>query len=230
MSKKMKNKIAIITGSSKGIGKDIADAFLKKGYIVIGCATSFKNEEKNNYLTLKCDVTKEEEIKKIVKTIVKKYGRIDVLINNAGVMFYDDITDIKEEDLDKMYNVNVKGVLFFSKAVIPIMRKQKNGYIINMSSIRGVTGAPNKGAYAATKFAVRGLTQTIHKENEKYGIKATAICPGLIYTESTLERMKIYGLSKKDLVQKQDIIKTIFFLLDLSSKAIIREIIIGGVL
>jgi 3-oxoacyl-[acyl-carrier protein] reductase len=226
----MANKVAIVTGASRGIGKTIAKALFKNGHTVVACATSFSNKEQKNYMELHCDVTKKKDVKKVVDTVVKKFGRIDILVNNAGVMLYDGIIDIKEEDLDKMYNVNVKGVLFFSKAVIPVMRKQKNGYIFNMSSIRGVTGAPNKGAYAATKFAVRGITETIHKENEKYGIKTTAICPGLIYTESTKDIMKRYGLTKKNVVQKEDIIKTIFFLLDLSQKAVVREIIIGGVL
>lgn len=224
----MANQVAIVTGASRGIGKVIAQTLIKNGYTVVGCATSFSNKEKKNYLELHCDVTKKEDVKKVVDTVIKKFGKINVLINNAGLITYDKFTNIKEKDFDKLFLVNVKGVMLFSQAVLPIMKKQRSGYIINMSSIRGITGAPNKGAYSATKFAIRGLTETIFAENKEFGIKATSICPGLISTNSTKDIMKTYGLKNEDVVKESDISDTILYLLKLSPKAYIREIIIGG--
>lgn len=223
-------KIAIVTGGSKGIGKAIAEGLLKKGYIVIVCSRSLLYKEEKDYLEINCDVTKEKEVEKVINLVEKKYARIDVLVNCAGLMLYNKITEIDIKDFDNLFAVNVKGVMLFCKKVIPIMQKQKSGYIINISSVRGITGAPNKGAYAASKFAVMGLTQTILAENKEYGIRATAICPGLVYTEQTKLLLKEYGLLKDDVVEKEDIVKTIYYLLSLSTSAIVREIIIGGVL
>jgi NADP-dependent 3-hydroxy acid dehydrogenase YdfG len=220
--------VAIVTGASRGLGKAIARVLFEEEYIVIACARSFSDSEKKNYLKFHCDITKRDNIRKIVDAVIQKYDRIDVLINNAGLMIYDNFVEMKETDLDEMYSINVKGVMLFSQAVIPIMRKQKEGYIINMSSVRGITGAPNKGAYSATKFAVRGLTETILAENKKYGIKATSICPGLVYTEQTKNPLPKYGLTKKDVLTKKDIANTILYLLNLSPKAHVREIVIGG--
>jgi len=224
----MANKVAIVTGASRGIGKAIAQALFKNGYIVVACATSFSNKEKKNYIELHCDVTKKEDIKKVVDTVMKKFGRINVLVNNAGLITYDKFTDIKEKDFDNLFLVNVKGVMLFSQAVLPIMKKQRSGYLINMSSIRGITGAPNKGAYSATKFAIRGLTETMFAENKEFGIKATTICPGLISTNSTKDIMKTYGLKKEEVLRESDISDTLLYLLRLSPKAYVREIIIGG--
>lgn len=224
----MANEVAIVTGASRGIGKVIAQTLIKNGYTVVGCATSFSNKEQKNYMELHCDVTKKNDVKKVVDTVIKKFGKINVLINNAGLITYDKFTNIKEKDFDKMFLVNVKGVMLFSQAVLPIMKKQRSGYIINMSSIRGITGAPNKGVYSATKFAIRGLTETIFAENKEFGIKTTSICPGLISTNSTKDIMKTYGLKKEDVVKESDISDTILYLLKLSPKAYVREIIIGG--
>ena len=128
-------------------------------------------------------------------------------------MLFDKFENIKESDMDAMYNVNIKGTLLFSQTVLPIMRKQKSGYIINISSTRGITGAPNKGAYAVTKFGVRALAETLFQENKKYGIKTTSICPGKL---------------DKKLVTYDDIINTVKYLLTLGPKAYVKEIIIGG--
>jgi NADP-dependent 3-hydroxy acid dehydrogenase YdfG len=203
----------LITGAEKGLGKALADS-LSGEYRLILCDKAYKYSLVSQSQIIKsCNVSNVSDIKEVVKLGLAKFGRIDVLINNAGLMLFDKFENIKETDMDAMYNVNIKGTLLFSQAVLPIMRKQRSGYIINISSTRGITGAPTKGAYSMTKFGVRALSETIFAENKKYGIKAITICPGKL---------------GKNLVTYNDIAKTIKYLLSLGKQAHIRELIIGG--
>lgn len=209
----MNKKVAIITGANRGIGQMIANS-LAIDYNTVICDVSAKFEDKyGNVLYIPCDVSDKNSVKDVVNKTIEKFGRIDVLVNNAGLMLFDLFDDIKDEDIDRMYDVNVKGALFFSQEVLPVMRKQNSGYIITISSTRGITGAPHKGAYSATKFAVRGLMESIQTENKKYGIKTTSICPGAV---------------GDDKVTKEDVAKTVKYLLSLGPKAYVKQIIIGG--
>ena len=205
--------VVVITGAKRGLGGALAED-LSKDYRLILCDKDYKYSLVSQSRIIKpCDVSKISDVKEVVKLGLKKFGRIDVLINNAGLMLFDKFENIKEADIDAMYSVNIKGTLLFSQAILPIMRKQKVGYIINISSTRGITGAPNKGAYAVTKFGVKALAETLFQENKKYGIKATTICPGKL---------------GKNLVTYDDVIKTVKYLLSLGKQAHIRELIIGG--
>ena len=219
-------KIVVITGATRGIGKAIGEG-LENSYEVI----SIGRQKHKGHIPgkfIKCDVTNREDIKRAINKIIGEYGRIDILINCAGVMLYNDLTKATEEEFEKSFSVNVKGTFLMMKEVLPHMRKRRKGYIINISSVRGITAAPNKGIYSATKFAVRALTETVFLENKDFGIKATAICPGIVWTESTKDKLIKEGLSKEDVVQEEDIVKTVKYLLSLSPKAYVREIVIGG--
>lgn len=205
--------VILITGTEKGLGKALVNT-LDKDYFLILCDNGYKYSLIAQSKVIRpCDVSNVSDVKETVRIGLKKFGRIDILINNAGLMLFDKFENIKEADMDAMYNVNIKGTLLFSQAVLPIMRKQRNGYIINISSTRGITGAPTKGAYSVTKFGIRALAETIFAENKKYGIKTTTICPGKL---------------GEDLVTYSDIASTIRYLLSLGPKAHIKEIIIGG--
>jgi len=219
-------KVIVITGATRGIGYAIAKELEKKNNVIsIGRK---KHRRRLPGTFIRCDITNKENIRATVQTIIKNFGRIDVLINCAGVMLYNPLTEASEEEFDESFAVNVKGTFLICKEVLPYMRKQKRGYIINISSVRGITAAPNKGIYSATKFAVRAITETIFLENKEYNIKATSVCPGIIWTNSTKEKLKMEGLTKKDVLVEEDIVKTIKYLLSLSPKAYIREIVIGG--
>jgi NADP-dependent 3-hydroxy acid dehydrogenase YdfG len=202
----------LITGASRGLGNSLAKALCKDHKLILVDKYPILEPKSRNICKIQCDISVNYRVIQMVNRAISRFDRIDVLINNAGLMFFNKFEDIGEE-IDSMYNTNIKGTLFTSQAVLPIMRKQKAGYIINISSTRGITGAPNKGAYAVTKFGVRALAETLFQENEKYGIKTTSICPGKL---------------DKKLVTHEDIINTIKYLLKLGPKAYVKEIIIGG--
>ena len=139
-------KIAIITGTTSGIGKGIVET-LKEEFLIV---------EANRP---ECDLTKPEKIKEFVKKVIKEHGRIDLLINNAGVGKFDYIEKISEEDWDLQYNTNVKGLWLITKEILPIIKKQNSGNIINISSMAAETGFPTGSAYSSTKWAVNGFTE-----------------------------------------------------------------------
>lgn len=219
-------KVILIAGGSRGIGKYLVEA-LGDNFLISACSRSIEYKEGGDFLFWKCDLRNREEIKGFINATLNKFGKIDAVIYNAGLMLYDDLLEVKEKDIDAMYEVMVKGYLFLCQEIIPIMRKQEHGYIINISSTRGITTTSNKAAYSAMKQAAKSLTDSITIENKLYGIKATSICPGVVNTESSRE---MYGgaVSGLNPIKEDDIVKTVLLLLSLSKNAHIDIIVIGG--
>ena len=182
-------KVIVITGASRGIGKGISEYFLEKGHIVIGTfnkSLNEANEIKEKYPLfdpIKTDVTNEEEIKKTVSEIIKKYGQIDCLINNAGISKTGLLQDMGLEDYNEIFDVNVKGLFLFTKEVLPYMINKKNGKIINISSMWGITGGACEVLYSASKSSVIGLTKALAKEVGPSNINVNCIAPGVIKTD-----------------------------------------------
>lgn len=182
-------KVIVITGASRGIGKGISEYFLEKGHIVIGTfnkSLNEANEIKEKYPLfdpIKTDVTNEEEIKKTVSEIIKKYGQIDCLINNAGISKTGLLQDMGLEDYNEIFDVNVKGLFLFTKEVLPYMINKKSGKIINISSMWGITGGACEVLYSASKSAVIGLTKALAKEVGPSNINVNCIAPGVIKTD-----------------------------------------------
>jgi short-subunit dehydrogenase len=150
-----------------------------------------------------------------------------VVIYNAGLMLYDDLLYVEEDDIDAMYEVMVKGYLFLCQEIIPIMRKQGYGYIINISSTRGIAAAPNKSAYSAMKRAAVSLTDSIRIENKQYGIKATSVHFGIVDTDSSRKK---YGKNIRCLnpVKESSVSEMIRALLLFSNETQVDSIIVGG--
>lgn len=183
------DKVVIVTGGSMGIGEKIVENLLANGAIVISADVTENKEKVNNkFQFIKCDVTDKESIEKLVREVEATYGKIDALINNAGVSRPRMLVDTKgehpeyeisEDDFDFMTNVNQKGVYLFSQAVAKVMVKQKDGVIINMSSKAGIEGSEGQSIYSANKAAVRAFTQSWAKELGKYNIRVVAIAPSI---------------------------------------------------
>ena len=188
-------KIAVVTGSSSGIGLETAIHLAKNGFKTyatmrnLGKSDAIKSQSENLPIEiLQLDVTDDESVKNAINTIVDKEGRIDVLVNNAGYALMGSVEDLSSEEVKNQFDTNVYGPFRTIREVLPTMRKQKSGRIITISSIIGFMGMPLMSAYAATKFAVEGLTESLRQEVSQFGIHACVVEPGVIKT-SVMENM-----------------------------------------
>jgi 3-oxoacyl-[acyl-carrier protein] reductase len=188
---RLKNKVAIVTGSGQGIGREIALTLAKEGAkVVISDITDMvydvvKEIEKigSQALAIKTDVSKRKETEEMAKKTLQKFGRIDILVNNAGIFPFKSLLEMEEEDWDRVLSINLKGVFNSSKAVLPIMVKQKYGKIINIASVAGTrVGFLNLAHYSASKGGILGFTKTAALELAQYGINVNTIAPGAIDT------------------------------------------------
>ena len=226
---RFKDKVVIITGGAKGIGKATAIMFAKKGAKVViadcdsvdGKRTVEGIERQNgDALFVKTDIANSTEVQHMVDAVVAKNGRIDVLFNNAGIYARGDVVDTEEETWDKIIQVNLKGVYLCSKAVVPIMRKAGGGVIINTSSSVGLyAAAPGIAAYAASKGGVTFLTKAMADDHLKDNIRVNCICPGptdtpLLRKSRTKEQLKLFveSLPSRKLLQPEEIARIVLFL------------------
>ena len=187
--------VALITGGSRGIGKEIAMKFAKEGYdVVINYVSSNTDTEalKSEFETLgaktlfiKTDVTNFEDCENMVKTAIEEFGRIDVLVNNAGITKDNLLMRMKEEEFDKVISINLKGTFNVTKAVVPYMMKKREGRIVNISSVVGVSGNAGQSNYADSKAAIIGFTKSVARELASRNILSNAIAPGFIATDMT---------------------------------------------
>lgn len=192
----MERKVVLITGGSRGIGKAIAKKFAKEGYdIVINYVSESAElgkvkeeiiENRNvDILFVKADVTNYNGCEEMIKEVINKFGRIDVLVNNAGITKDGLLMRMKEEDFDKVIEVNLKGTFNVTKNVIPYMMKQRSGKIVNISSVVGIGGNAGQANYAASKAGIIGFTKSVAKELASRNILANCVAPGFIKTDMT---------------------------------------------
>ena len=192
---KLKDKVALITGGGRGIGKAIAMAYAREGAKLALCARTASEIEQtvNEIQALKaeckgwsCDVSLEEPVRDFVASVMKVFGRIDVLVNNAGVMTRPvPIAELEVKKWDYTIAVNLRGPFLVTRAVLPIMMKQKSGSIINVSSSIGRSAYANFIAYATSKWGLEGFTQTLAAEVRSHNIRANTVEPGYVATKLT---------------------------------------------
>lgn len=177
------SKVVLITGCSTGIGRDLANQLTRAGYAVVATARKVESlDGVQTELKLSLDVTQPESIQQGIDRVLHEYGRIDVLVNNAGYSQVGAIEELKDDQIKQMYDVNVFGVLRMIHAVVPFMRLQKAGKIINISSIAGRLVTPVNGIYASSKFALEALSDAMRHELEPFNIQVIIIEPGAIKT------------------------------------------------
>jgi len=235
------SKVALVTGSSRGIGKQIAIKFAKEGYnIVLNYVNKNQEVEKTiqeienlgvEVIEAQGDVSIFEESEKIVKTAIEKFGQIDVLVNNAGITRDTLIMRMKPEDFTKVINVNLVGTFNMAKNVIPYMMKKRDGRIINISSVVGISGNAGQCNYAASKAGIIGFTKSLAKELASRNILVNAVAPGFIETDMT----DVLQDTVKDNIKKQipvskmgkaeDVANAVYFLASEDSAYITGQVI-----
>ena len=172
------SKVVLITGGSSGIGKAVGEFLLQKKYIVYGTSRTPKNYPDSKFPILQLDVTKGESINKCIKDLLDKENKIDVLINNAGAGITGPLEEIPEMEMKRNFETNFFGPIEVIRAVLPTMRMQKEGLIINITSIAGYMGLPFRGVYSASKGALELVTEAYRMELSTFNIKMTNIAPG----------------------------------------------------
>lgn len=183
------DKVWFITGCSTGFGRELAKWVLKLGYKAVVSSRNTEDisdivaEYPDTSLSLQLDVTLQEDISTAVQEALHRFGRIDVLVNNAGIGYFGAIEESEEEEVRRMFEINFWGLAHVTKAVLPHMRKQRNGHIINISSIGGLVAFPALGFYNATKFAVTAYSEALAKETAPLGIKVTNVAPSGFRTD-----------------------------------------------
>lgn len=189
------NKTVFVTGGSRGIGKEVALKFAENGYNVVINYVSSKTdveELKSEFeskgvkaLVMQADVTDKEAIEEVVKKAIEEFGNIDVLVNNAGITRDNLLMRMREEEFDKVIEINLKGTYIVTKAVTKYMMKKRKGSIINLSSVVGVAGNAGQCNYSASKAGIIGFTKSIAKELASRNIRSNAVAPGFIETDMT---------------------------------------------
>ena len=185
--KPLKGRVVCITGASRGLGRAIAEAFSAEGAsLVLGARDMPELDALASHLgdalAVQTDVRNVEDIGRLVEVAETEFGRLDIMVNNAGVAIYGPFDEVTENDFDLMMATNVKGAFFGSQAAFRVMKRQRSGLILNISSIAGKLHMPNESAYNASKWALNGFTGTLRLEAQAFNVKVTTVCPGGIDT------------------------------------------------
>lgn len=192
MSNNIEGKVVVITGASSGLGEATALHLSAQGAnLVLGARRADRIKaladklagNSGKAIALETNVTHREQVKRLVDAAVQTYGRIDVMVNNAGIMPQSLLESLMVDDWDRMIDVNIKGVLYGIAAALPYMQEQKSGHIINVSSVAGHKVGPGGAVYSATKHAVLALSEGLRQEVKPYNIRTTVISPGAVATE-----------------------------------------------
>ena len=229
-------KVILITGARKGIGRNLAEYYLNNGYFVIGCSRTNSDLVNDNYLHFTLDVKDENSIKMSIKEIRNKIGKIDVLINNAGIASMNHVLLTPSKTVQQIFNTNFLGTFLFSREVSKLMNKNKFGRIINFSSVAVPLNLEGEAIYASSKSAVEDLTRVMAKEVADMGITVNCIGPTPIETDliKTVPSDKIQKLFNSQAIKKfgtfSDIINVIDFFIKEESEFITGQVLyLGGV-
>lgn len=224
----IKDKIAIVTGASSGIGAEFSRKLVEEGAKVYGLARSLDQLKKlqdilgGSFLPVELDVTDYEKITNWTDNTFSKKISPDILINNAGIGIFGPVDELKTEDWEKMINVNINGIFYLTRQIVPFMKSSgSHSHIINISSVAGLLGNPNLSGYNASKFAVRGFSEALFKELRYDKIKVSCMFPGSIAT-SFFD--KAGAQTHENMMQPEDVANTLMHLLKTPDNMLINEI------
>ncbi len=234
--KELNNKVAAITGAASGIGQMLAVNLAAKGCELAISDVDMKGlqetaemvEKQNGKVSIHAlDVAQRDQVESYAAAVVKKHGRVDMVINNAGVAVAQSIDDVGYEDFEWLFNINFWGVVYGAKAFLPYLKQQSEGHIVNISSVNGFITWPNNGPYCAAKFAVKGFSETLWQELRKTNVRVSCVHPGGIKT-NIVRNARFYSSPGNKLTQDQSV--KIFDKMANTSADQAASIIISGIL
>lgn len=221
MAGRLQNKVALITGASAGIGRACARALAREGAKLVLTA---RRQERLEELVAEAkklgtegvfvigDAREEDTARKTAERAVSAFGRIDILINNAGMGNYKNLVDTSADEYDEMMDSNVRSTFLFTRHVVPVMIQQRDGLVLMLSSMAGVYGFAGEAVYCATKFAQVGFAQGLDKELRPHGIKVGAICPGGVKTEFAIGKGRTEaGVEQSGMLEAEDVAQAVLF-------------------
>jgi len=214
--------VAVVTGASRGIGRAIVEKLLENNYRVIGLSRKGDNLIHPNYTSMSCDVTDYDHVTTTFATIKNQFKKIDILINNAGIGIFKLMEDLTIDDWKAMQYTNIDAIFYCCKQIVADMKYMNTGYIFNISSIAGLTGISEASGYAATKFAVRGFSQSLQKELKGTNIKVTCIYPGSVNTDFFEQYPNVNA--NPSMLRAEDIAQVIIDCLRMPTEALISDI------
>lgn len=228
---KLIDKVVVVTGGSTGIGRAIAERFAAEGASVVVASRRLAicqqvvteiESRRGRAHAVQCDVTKEEDVKRLAEEAIKRYNGLDIWVNNAGVMITRELTATATEEYDRVLDTNLKGTYFGCREAFRVMKASGGGVIINMSSVAGKEAWAGLGLYSASKFGVQGLSQALADEGTPYNIKVSAVCPGAVNTD--LLRGK--GLAPDAMIQPEDVADAVLYLALLPKNVVVKELVL----
>jgi len=231
MEKRLEGKVAIVTGASRGIGKAISLALAEEAATVVVAARAIdKMNETAKLVTaaggkaqiIPTELTDERSIKNLVKATGERFGRLDILINNAGITHSAKLGETSTEDWDRCQQINTRAPFILCREALPMLKKAEAAYIINIASVVGVKGYPLQSAYTASKHALRGMTISLSEELRGTNIRVHLLCPGGVDTE--LVQNVRPDIKKQDLMQPEEIAELVLYLLTHKGNAVIDEL------
>ncbi len=229
----IKNKIALVTGASKGIGRETALALAREGAHI---AISARSEELlqevageihaagSKALVFPGDMSDEKAIAEFVETTIAEFGRLDILINNAGVGIFGPIAELSTEDWDTMFNLNMRGVFLMTRTCLPHLRAAGESVVVNVASLAGKNAFVGGGGYAATKHALLGFSRCLMLEERQHGLRVLAICPGSVNTPFNIDRSPADDPRRRRIIQPEDVAATIVHMIRMPQHTMISEI------
>jgi len=231
MDKRLKGKVAIVTGASRGIGRAISIELAKEAATVVLAARAIdKMNETAKLVTaaggkaqiIPTELTDESSIKNLFKATAERFGRLDILVNNAGITHSAKLEDTLTEDLDRCLNINARAPFILCREALPLLKKADAAYIINIASVVGVKAYPLQSAYTASKHALRGMTMALAEELKGSNIRVHLLCPGGVDTELVTKVRP--DIKKQDLMQPEEIAELVLYLLTHKGNAVVDEL------
>jgi 3-oxoacyl-[acyl-carrier protein] reductase len=227
---KLKEHTALVTGAGRGIGRAIATTLAAEGATVVLVArTKSELEDVRNEIeaaggkaiALPADITREEEVANVFRTVGEQYDRLDILVNNAGIGRFAPVKELSAADFDAMWNVNMRGLFLCTQHAVKMMERRKSGVIVNISSLAGKNAFVNGAGYAATKWALMGFSKCLMLEVREHQIRVITMCPGSVDTDFS---PRIRTTASEKLIHPQDVADTLLAAITLPERSMVSEI------